>query len=94
MPMDLILPRRRFIAGAVALLAAPAIVRYSSLMPVSQPRVGVYPCPISLESRRSVYAIGYFFDDHGTPSRRVEYARYSIDGVQATGGDRVLFGGA
>ena len=32
--MDLILPRRRFIQGLVGLLAAPAIVRLESLMPV------------------------------------------------------------
>ena len=30
----MILPRRKFIVGAAALLAAPAIVRYESLMRV------------------------------------------------------------
>jgi hypothetical protein len=30
----IILPRRRFLVGAASLLAAPAIVRFSSLMPV------------------------------------------------------------
>ena len=32
--MSLILPRRKFIAGLAALIAAPAIVRAESLMPV------------------------------------------------------------
>lgn len=32
--MSLILPRRKFITGLVSLMAAPAIVRASSLMPV------------------------------------------------------------
>lgn len=31
---NLILPRRKFITGLVSLMAAPAIVRASSLMPV------------------------------------------------------------
>lgn len=35
---DLILPRRKFLAGAAAFLAAPAIVRVASLMPVKAER--------------------------------------------------------
>jgi hypothetical protein len=31
---DLILPRRRFLTGLVSLLAAPAVVRADSLMPI------------------------------------------------------------
>lgn len=31
---ELLLPRRKFLLGAAALLAAPAIVRASSLMPI------------------------------------------------------------
>lgn len=37
--MSLILPRRRFLAGLVGLVAAPAVVRAASLMPVHSPRV-------------------------------------------------------
>lgn len=32
--MTIILPRRRFLQGLAALIAAPAIVRFESLMPV------------------------------------------------------------
>jgi hypothetical protein len=35
---DLTLPRRKFLAGAAAFLAAPAIVRVTSLMPVKVER--------------------------------------------------------
>lgn len=36
---DLILPRRKFLVGAAAFLAAPAIVRASSLMPVKAEKI-------------------------------------------------------
>jgi hypothetical protein len=37
--MSLVIPRRGFIAGLVGLVAAPAVVRASSLMPVKMPPV-------------------------------------------------------
>ena len=37
---ELILPRRKFLMGAAALFAAPAIVRASSLMPVKSMPTG------------------------------------------------------
>lgn len=36
--MTLILPRRRFLAGLVGLIAAPAVVKTSSLMKIVAPR--------------------------------------------------------
>lgn len=36
--MTLILPRRRFLAGLVGLVAAPAVIKASSLMKIAAPR--------------------------------------------------------
>lgn len=37
--MALILPRRRFLAGLVGIIAAPAIVKAENIMKVASPRV-------------------------------------------------------
>lgn len=44
--MTLILPRRRFLAGLVGLVAAPAVVKASSLMKIVSPR----PLPFEMLS--------------------------------------------
>lgn len=41
----MMLSRRSLFAGAVALVAAPSIVRVSSLMPVSVPKIVLPPVP-------------------------------------------------
>ena len=48
----LVLPRRKFLSGGLALLAAPAIVRASSLMQIKPERDGVtfIPAPYSNET--------------------------------------------
>jgi len=57
---DLILPRRKFLAGAAAFLAAPAIVRVASLMPVKAERPALQPVTYFIEhnpSRAEVYLV-------------------------------------
>ena len=57
----MILTRRRFfmgLGGAAALVAAPAIVRASSLMPVSVPKLIIPPAP-------SLSFANFLYDDAG-----------------------------
>jgi len=54
---QLILPRRKFLAGLVGLIAAPAIVRAASLMPVKAINPGI-----------TIHTINVAYDDgYSTP---------------------------
>lgn len=64
----LIMPRRGFLAGLGAILAAPAIVRASSLMPVKAIARGGQYVPVSRTTVPCEYDL---IDAYGVPMRRV-----------------------
>lgn len=79
--------RRRFLLGAVALAAAPAIVRVASLMPISVPKLVV---PAGGFTAGEIRAIGYSMltlylegtDQYGRPVK--EKLRAAPDGTFAS----------
>jgi hypothetical protein len=76
---DIILPRRSFITGLASLIAAPAIVKASSLMAVRS----MLPTDYLLESATQHYAYGYDHNTfrYGNLSRFAEIIRPGLDQI-------------
>lgn len=87
------IPRRRFLAGLVGLIAAPAIVRAESLMPVRTPKWVTGWDLAAGDDRDGIYIMGERSFDF---MREAEdfldpKAGDRIDGLDLRAGDRVLF---
>lgn len=99
------IPRRRFLAGLVGLIAAPAIVRAESLMPVRTPKWVTAWDLAAGDDRDGIYIMGERSDRNGiyiVGERSFDFMREAedfldpkagdrIDGLDLRAGDRVLF---
>ena len=73
--------RRRFLFGAAAVLASPAIVRVAQLMPISVPKqtitVRLRGVPIEYDDRPRVFFVGRdFLAAYETEMRRLDDGTY------------------